>query len=349
MKLLILGGTVFLGRHIVDTALTRGHAVTLFNRGQHNAGLYPHLEKLRGDRDGGLDVLKGRQWDAVIDTCGYVPRLVDASARLLAAHVAHYTLISSLSVYRDFSVPGIREEAAVKTLADERNEAVTSGRNGTYGPLKALCEQAAEAAMPGRVLHVRPGLIVGPYDPTDRFTYWPVRVARGGKVVAPPDPHASVQFLDARDLARWIVLMAERKKAGIYNATGPAVPLTFAEFVAACRAVVGSTATFLWASEALLTAQQVRPWIDLPLWVPETSRGFLQVDASKARSAGLTYRPLAATIMDTLRWAQSRVDNDVWQAGLTAVREAALLSAMLAQGPESSLRLLPEHTSPYDR
>jgi 2'-hydroxyisoflavone reductase len=227
MKLLILGGTVFLGRHLTEAALAAGHDVTLFNRGQHNANLYPDLEKLRGDRDGGLDVLKGRTWDAVVDTCGYIPRLVRDSASLLSDAVDHYTFISTLSVYDDFRVRGLREEAAVGTLDDETVEAVTGGSKGTYGPLKALCEQAAEAAMPGRVLCARPGLMVGPYDPTDRFTYWPVRVARGGQVLVPPTPQAPVQFIDARDLATWVMRMAEHNKTGVYNATGPAERLTF--------------------------------------------------------------------------------------------------------------------------
>jgi 2'-hydroxyisoflavone reductase len=228
MKLLILGGTVFLGRHLTEAALAAGHDVTLFNRGQHNANLYPDLEKLRGDRDGGLDVLKGRTWDAVVDTCGYIPRLVRDSASLLSDAVDHYTFISTLSVYRDFRVRGLREEAPVGTLDDETvEEEVTAGSRGTYGPLKALCEQAAEAAMPGRVLCARPGLMVGPYDPTDRFTYWPVRVARGGQVLVPPTPQAPVQFIDARDLATWVMRMAEHNKTGVYNATGPAERLTF--------------------------------------------------------------------------------------------------------------------------
>jgi 2'-hydroxyisoflavone reductase len=326
MNVLILGGTVFLGRHLTEAALAAGHDVTLFNRGQHNADLYPDLEKLRGDRDGGLDVLKGRTWDAVVDTCGYVPRLVRDSASLLANAVDHYTFISTLSVYRDFRVRGLREEAAVGMLDDETTEAVTGGSNGTYGPLKALCEQAAEAAMPGRVLSVRPGLIVGPYDPTDRFTYWPVRVARGGEMLAPPTPQAPVQFIDARDLAEWVIRMAERNKTGIYNATGPAERLTFASFLAACNRTAGNAATFIWASPAFLAEQQVRPWRDLPLWVPDEMWGLLQVDTTKATAEGLAFRPLAETLQDTLMWAQQRPDPHEWQAGLSTEREAGLLA-----------------------
>lgn len=274
----------------------------------------------------GLDALKGRTWDAVVDTCGYVPRLVRDSAFRLADAVDHYTFISTLSVYNDFRERGLREDAAVGRLEDETIEEVTAGSSGTYGPLKALCEQAAEAMMPGRVLSVRPGLIVGPYDPTDRFTYWPVRVARGGGVLAPPTPQASVQFIDGRDLARWIIGMAEHKRTGVYNATGPAHPLTFEQLLEACTETVGNNATLTWTSPSFLAEQQVNPWSDLPLWLPDNMRGLLQVDITKATCDGLTFRPLSETINDTLIWAQHRPNTYVWQAGLTPEREARLLA-----------------------
>jgi 2'-hydroxyisoflavone reductase len=326
MKFLILGGTIFLGRHMIEAAIAHGHAVTLFNRGQHNADLYPDLEKLRGDRDGGLDALKGRRWDAVIDTCGYVPRLVRDAACLLADAVDHYTFISSLSVYNDFHMSGIREDAAVGTLEDETIEEVTAGSRGTYGPLKALCERAAEAAIPGRVFSVRPGLIVGPYDPTDRFTYWPVRMARGGDVLIPPSAEAPVQFIDGRDLARWVIHMAEDKKVGVYNATGPAERLTFEQFLEVCKGTAGHEVTLTRVSPSFLAEQQVKPWSDLPLWVPEEMRGLLQVDMTKAISNGLAFRPLSETINDTLAWAQRRPATYVWQAGLSPEREARILA-----------------------
>lgn len=331
MNVLILGGTIFLGRHLVDAALALGHQVTLFNRGQHNPNLYPEAQypqitQLRGDRDGGLDALKGRTWDAVVDTCGYVPRLVGDSAGQLADAVDHYTFISTLSAYDNFKVAGIREEAAVCTLEDETVEDVTTGARGTYGPLKALCEQAAETAMPGRVLNVRAGLLVGPYDPTDRFTYWSVRIARGGDVLAPPTPDAQVQFVDARDLARWVIHMAEQKHAGLYNVTGPATRLTFEPFLESCKAAIGSNATFNWASASFLAEHAVRPWMNLPLWVPDEMRGLLQVDSAKALGVGLTFRALTETITDTLAWAGTRPDAHAWQAGLKPEREAALLT-----------------------
>lgn len=323
MKLLILGGTVFLGRHIVEAALARGHEVTIFNRGQHNADLFPQIEKLRGNRNGDLNALRGRTWDAVIDTCGYVPRVVRDSANLLADAVNHYIFISSISVYPDFSRPGIAESEAVGTLADETVEEV----NGeTYGPLKALCEQAAEAAMPGRVCSVRAGLIVGPHDQSDRFTYWPVRIARGGEVFAPP-ASAPTQFVDVRDLAAWCVHAAAEKISGIFNATGPAEPLTLGPLLEACRSVSTSDAQLIEVTEEFLQVQEVGPWIELPLWLPTESAGLDQVNITKAIAAGLRFRPLAETIADTLAWAQTRPADYEWRAGLKPQREAELLTA----------------------
>lgn len=324
MRLLILGGTVFVGRHLVEVALARGHTVTLFNRGQHNPDLFPTVEKIRGDRNGGLDPLAGRQWDAVIDTCGYVPRVVQASATQLAAQVAHYTFISTISVYPDYSRAGIDESEAVGTLADPTVEEVTGE---TYGPLKALCEEAAEAAMPGRVLTIRPGLIVGPNDPTDRFTYWPVRVAKGGAVLAPGDPAQQVQFIDVRDLAEWTVRLVEANVTGIYNATGPASPLTIQTLLAECNAVAGETATFTWVSEPFLVEQGVGAFVEMPLWVPAAMAGLEQVNCAKAIAAGLTFRPLATTLRDTLAWHATRSTDHQWRAGMTVEREVELLRA----------------------
>jgi 2'-hydroxyisoflavone reductase len=333
MKLLILGGTVFLGRHLVDAGLARGHAVTLFNRGQHNAELYPEVEKLRGDRDGGLDVLRGRRWDVVIDTCGYVPRVVRASAELLSGAVERYVFISSISVYPSFRRPGLDETAPVGTLGDPSVEEVTGE---TYGPLKALCEQAAEAALPGRALVIRPGLIVGPHDPTDRFTYWPVRVARGGEVLAPGQPGRHTQFVDARDLAEWTVRMVEGGRTGTFNATGPAEPLVFGELLDACRAASGG-ARITWVDEAFLAEHEVGPWIELPLWVPESDAdtlGFSDVSVARALDAGLSFRPLADTVRDTLAWAMELPSDRAWRAGLKPEREAELLTAWHARPGE---------------
>jgi 2'-hydroxyisoflavone reductase len=331
MNLLILGGTVFLGRHLVDAALAAGHQVTLFNRGRHGAEIFPQVEKLRGDRDGGLDALAGRRWDAVIDTCGYVPRLVRASAELLASSVAHYTFISSISVYRDTDGAPVDEGSPVGVLADESVEEITGE---TYGPLKALCEQAAEAAMPGRVLNVRPGLIVGPHDPSDRFTYWVWRVAQGGAVLAPGRPQRPVELNDARDLAGWILRMVEAQRTGVYNATGPAYPLTMGDMLETCRQAIGSNARFTWVDEAFLLAHGVAPWSELPLWLPESDNGVMAADCRRAIAAGLNFRPLAETVRDTLAWLRANwapLAGDLsaieLRAGMARAREAELLAA----------------------
>ena len=322
MKLLILGGTVFLGRHLVDSALARGHEVTLFNRGQHNPELFPGIEKLRGDRDGDLTVLQGRRWDTVIDTSGYLPRVVRASAAALASAVEHYTFISSISVYSDANQPGLDESGIVGTLEDPTVEEITGE---TYGPLKALCEQAVEEEMPGRALMIRPGLIVGPFDPTDRFTYWPHRVARGGEVLAPGRTKHATQIIDVRDLADWTVRMAERRASGIYNATGPAYTLTMGALLDTCQAVAQSDAAFTWADERFLLDQGVQPWSELPLWLPEADDTLSTVNCAKAFAAGLTMRPLAETVRDTLTWDITRPAGHEWRAGLSAERERQVL------------------------
>ncbi|MFN8498231.1 MAG: epimerase [Anaerolineae bacterium] len=325
MRLLILGGTVFLGRALVDAARARGHAVTLFNRGQHNPELYPDVEKLRGDRDGDLAALAGREWDAVIDTCGYVPRIVRASGEALADRVGRYVFISTISVYADFSGEGPREESPVGMLADETVEEV----NGeTYGPLKALCEAAVEAALPGRALIIRPGLIVGPYDVSDRFTYWPRRIAQGGETLAPAAPAMPVQIIDVRDLAEWTIRMVEEQRGGVYNATGPRDPLTFADVLDECRAVTGSDAHIVWVDEAFLLEQGVGPWIEMPLWIPDGEMSALaKTDIRRALDAGLTFRPLTTTIQDTLVWDAARPPDIERRAGMARDRERALLEA----------------------
>lgn len=325
MKLLLIGGTRFLGRAVVDAALAAGHEVTLFNRGQSNPELYSgQVETLVGDRDGGLDVLNGRSWDAVIDTCGYVPRLVRDSATFLADAVKQYVFISSISVYPFESMrePGLAEDTAVGTMEDETIEEV----NGeTYGPLKALCEQAAEAAMPGRVLNVRAGLIVGPHDQSDRFTYWPHRVAQGGEVLAPDNPDYLVQFIDVRDLALWILHMVEQQKMGDYNVTGQSGAMTLGDVLTTCKEESGSNATFTWADEPFLTENEVSTWMDLPLWVGGELPGFNLVNCDKAFADGLVIRPLAETVRDTLAWQATRPADHEWRAGLNREREAELL------------------------
>ena len=326
MRVLILGGTAFLGRHLAAAALAQGHAVTLFNRGSQSEGLFPEAEHLRGDRDGDLTALEGRRWDVAIDTSGYVPRVVRASAQLLANAVEHYTFVSSISVYANWpGTPRIDESSPVGTLTDPTVEEV----NGeTYGPLKALCEQVVQESLPGRALIVRPGLIVGPYDPTDRFSYWPYRVARGGETLAPGKRERLAQVIDGRDLAEWIMRMATERATGTYNATGPDHPLTMADVLEESKRVSGSAATFTWVPDDFLQHQQIDEWVGLPLWVPESEgQGVGDVNCSRAWNAGLTFRPLAETIRATLDWLATRPADYSWKAGLTPEREAEALAA----------------------
>jgi 2'-hydroxyisoflavone reductase len=258
----------------------------------------------------------------VIDTCGYVPRVVRASAGLLADAVDHYTFVSSISVYPDNMGPGAEEDAPVEELEDPTVEEITGE---TYGGLKALCERAAEEEMPGRILNVRPGLISGPHDPTDRFTYWPRRVAAGGEVLAPDRPELRVQFIDVRDLAGWMVKMSAEQQTGTYNATGPAYELRMGKLLEECEAV-GGDAKIVWVSEEFLEENGVEPFTELPLWVPREYAGMLAVDCGKAIAAGLTFRPVSETIRDVLEWDTNRAEPDL-AAGLEPEKERELLSA----------------------
>ena len=325
MRVLLLGGTLFLGRHLVEAALERGHEVTLFNRGVTAPDLFPEIETLLGDRDAGeLGALRGRRWDVAIDTSARVPRWVSDAAGLLAETVEHYTFVSSISVYADTSRPGTDETAPVHTLADETVEEITSAE--AYGALKALCERAAEDAMPGRVLSVRAGLIVGPYDPTGRFTYWVHRIARGGRVLAPEPRAQPVQLVHGRDLAEWMLAMAERRESGVFNATGPERPLTMEGLLETIDETTGSGARLVWTDERYLVERGVEEWSELPLWLapgvnPE-SAGLMAVDVRKALAAGLRFRPLSETIRETLDEAET-----IPTAGLPAARERELLAS----------------------
>jgi 2'-hydroxyisoflavone reductase len=325
MRVLVLGGTLFLGRHLLEAALERGDEVTIFNRGRTSPGLYPQVEELRGDRDAGdLESLRGRRWDAVVDTSAGIPRWVRESASLVSDHVERYTFVSSASVYADTRSPGTDEEAPVHRLEDEGFEEITSAE--VYGGLKVLCEHAAEEALPGRALNVRAGLMVGPYDPTGRFTYWVHRIARGGEVLVPEPRDQPVQLVHARDLAEWMLAAAERGEAGVFNATGPESPLTMEELLEAIREETSSDARLTWVEERSLVERGVEAWSDLPLWLaPATnpeSAGFLALDVSKAVAAGLRFRPLGSTIRDTLEQAETSP-----AAGLDAARERELLAS----------------------
>jgi 2'-hydroxyisoflavone reductase len=340
VRTLVLGGTKFLGRAVVDEALARGHEVTLFNRGETNPELYPEIEKLRGDRRGDLSALDGRGWDAVVDTSGYLPQVVRASAELLADRTAHYTFVSSCSVYADFSEPAREDDTPLIRLDDTSDESLDGDR---YGGFKALCEQVVADVFPGRSAHIRAGLIVGPHDPTGRFTYWPKRVARGGEVLVPGRKGRQVQFIDVRDLGSWLVDLCERGEAGAFNATGPVPPVTMGELVETARAVSGPNATFTWVDESFLREHEVGEWMELPLWIAETGdpawRRFLEVDVSRAVAAGLKTRPVADTVRDTLEWALRTGDPgaplasgiELGEAGLQPEREAELLTEWRAR------------------
>ncbi|MDN7242807.1 SDR family oxidoreductase [Planococcus sp. N028] len=331
MKILILGGTRFLGRFLTEAALRKGHDVTLFNRGKANPELFPETEKLIGDRNGDLKALEGRTWDAVIDTCGYVPWVVRESAELLAGAVGHYTFISSASVYDELEEPGIDENHPVRKLPPEKVEELEKGDADTavreyYGELKFLCEQEVEKAFPGRSLNVRPGLIVGPYDFTDRFNYWVNRIAKGGEVLAPGRKDKEVQFVDVRDLADWTVNMVEQNVTGTFNVTGPDSRLTMEQLLQECQAATESDAELVWADEEFLLENDVQFWSEMPLWIPdrENMAGFLTVDIGKALGAGMTFRPLSETIRDTLAWEAERTVTER-KAGLEAEKEKTVL------------------------
>lgn len=329
MKILILGGTVFLGRAIVEAGLAQGHEITLFNRGQSNSDLFPQLEKLKGDRlAGDLASVAGCHWDAVVDTCGYVPRVVRDAATQISTD--HYTFISSISAYADNSSINQDESASLATMDDPTVEEV-DGK--TYGPLKVLCEEAAEEALPNKILVVRSGLIVGPNDRSDRFTYWPVRIAQGGEVLAPGDPSDPVQIIDVRDQAEWIIRMIEANVTGIFNVTGPATTLTMGDCLAECKTVANSDATFTWVSEEFLAEQEVGAYVEMPLWVPsENYAGFSRYNIDKAIASGLTFRSLADTIEATLDFHNSRSADYQLRAGLTANRETELLHGWHERG-----------------
>ncbi len=316
MRLLVLGGPRFLGRAVAEASLARDHELTFFNRGQTNPELYPEVEKLRGDRAGDLSVLAGREWDAVVDTSGYLPGLVRSSAVALAGS-GRYCFVSTISVYGDFSKP-VDEDSPLAPVGDLPSDEVTTE---SYGPLKALCEEAVIETFGERALVVRPGLIVGPHDPTGRFTYWPHRLRRGSEVLAPAPRERQTQFVDVRDLGEWIVDLCERDAAGIFNATHPGV--TWAELLETCRTVAGTDSEITWVSSEFLLEHEVGEWMELPLWIADPSMaGADRVDVRLALEAGLRFRPLADTVRGTLEHAAT---TDA--AGLSPEREAELLAA----------------------
>jgi len=321
VKLLLLGGPRFLGRAIAEAALERGHELTFFNRGRTNTGLYADAEHLVGDRAGDLAALTSREWDAVVDTSGYVPRDVRASAEALGDS-DFYCFVSSVSVYADFARP-IDEESPVAQLGDLPDDEITEE---TYGPLKALCEEAARAVFGDSASIVRPGLIVGPHDPTGRFTYWPHRVARGGMVLAPAPAEEPTQIIDVRDVGDWIVSLCERRVGGVFNAAHPGV--SRGELLETCRSVTGVDADITWVDPDFLVEQGVGQWMELPLWIHDPDATYFdRVDTGRAIAAGLTFRPLAETVRATLEEAET---TDA--AGLKPDRETELLKAWHGRG-----------------
>jgi 2'-hydroxyisoflavone reductase len=329
-NILILGGTGFLGPHFIRAALANGHKVTLFNRGKTNPGMWKDLEQLRGDREkGDLEALKGRTFDAVVDTSGYVPAHVEATAKLLAENCKHYQFISTISVYGSFGdrPDTIDENTETSSVDDDKVQKVNLIKEAMpfYGPLKARCEAAAEAAMPGRVSTIRPGLIVGPGDSRDRFTWWPVRIDKGGEVLCPGDQDGHVQFIDVRDLAAWMLHCIEENVTGVYNATGFHGRVSMAELLGACKCATSTPVTLTWASEEFLQENKVQPYMQMPCWIPREGRSVINAD--KAQQQGLRFRPIADTIRDTLVWAKTeRGDKPFARTGVKAEREQELLA-----------------------
>jgi nucleoside-diphosphate-sugar epimerase len=341
LRILILGGTGFTGPFQVKYALSRGHKVTVFNRGKTHPGELPkEAEQLIGDRNGQLDALKGRTWDVCIDIPTTLPVWVRDAAQILKGNVDRYVFISTISVFSDVSKVNMDENGPLAEYkgADamkETQETLRASNYGLYGPLKVLSEKEAEKWFPGKALIIRPGLIVGPGDESDRFTYWPVRVERGGEILAPGTPDDPVQIIDARDLAEWTIRMAEQGTVGTFNATGPAYKLTMGKMLNEIKAATKSNATFTWADADFLKAQKVRAWSDMPTWVPPRgdSVGFSQINIQKALSKGLTFRSIGDTTTATLAWfhSQPAERQAKLRAGLTAERETAVLAAWHAQ------------------
>lgn len=351
MRILVMGGTGFLGPHFVEAALARGHRLTLFNRGKTNPERfsdprYEGIEQLQGDRKLDLSALQGEQrWDAVLDTSAYIPADVTRSARLLAPRIGQYLMVSTISVYARNDIVDMDEDAALIRLPDPN---VTEVTGETYGGLKALCEEAARAGVPDRTTVVRPGLIVGPGDTTDRFTYWPARADRGGEILAPGSADAPTQFIDVRDLAEFLLHLLEQRRFGTFNADAPSGSLTMGAVLDASREAArdmsvmqcvttpcpqppGAQSSVTWVPAEFLESRDVRAWQDMPAWIPAEGEyaGFGRTSTARAQAAGLKYRPLGTTVHDTLAWWRSLPEarRAKPRAGLSPEREAEVLRA----------------------
>ncbi|MEP6832404.1 MAG: NAD-dependent epimerase/dehydratase family protein [Gemmatimonas sp.] len=334
LSILILGGTGFIGPDQVRYAVDRGHDVTLFNRGQTNPGLFPEVKKLVGDRNlpDGHDILKGKKYDVVIDNPTTLPQWVKGAGEALKGNVGHYIFVSTISVFSDYTSP-VDENGPLN--APGPMDVKIENARAQYGPLKVRSEMEAKTQFGDNVTIVRPGLIVGPGDITDRFSYWPVRIDKGGEIMAPGAPSDPVQYVDARDLSEWIIRLAEGKVLGTFNATGPKTPTNIAEMLYGIKAVTTSDAHFTWVDADFLAANRVQGWSDMPVWMAPRGRtsAFARINCSKAYAAGLTFRPLAETAKDTLEWYHSRpaVEQEKAAAGIAPDKEKSVLAAWNAK------------------
>jgi 2'-hydroxyisoflavone reductase len=346
LEILVLGGTGLIGPPMVEYALARGHKLTLFNRGKTNSHLFPDVERITGDRNDDISVLEkavadGRRWDVVIDNTASIPRWVSESAGLLAGAAELYLYTSSISAYADSSIPGADETAAVGRISAEDEARVLTTKDITgenYGPLKARCEEEARKAFPGKAVVVRPGLIVGPGDYSDRFSYWPIRIFRGGEIMAPGNPDDPVQFIDCRDLGEWYIRLVENKAVGTYNGTGPRSPMSIAGMLHGIRAAVDNEISFTWVDADFLEKHEVQPWLEMTVWVPPVGEyaGFSASSIQRALDAGLTFRPLADTAKATMDYWNSLPEERRAKpkAGLSAEKEKQVLAAWHARGEE---------------
>lgn len=333
MKVLVLGGTGYLGPEIVQGLLDKKHTVTLFNRGKTHAELFPELERLTGDRaKGDLASLEGHTWDAVIDVFASQPKWVKAACEKLAKACKVYTFVSTISVFDDFSKPDI-DESGHTFESDPKLDDQDRVTNEVYGAMKIRSEEIVRQYFPETATIVRPGLIVGPGDPSDRFTYWPVRIDHGGEVLAPGEGKDAVQFIDVRDLGNFVARLIDEGHAGTYNATGPISELSLTEMLHGCKAATATDVHFTWVDEKWLVSEGVQPFGDLPMWVPGPEMtGFMRINCKKAKEHGLTFRPLAETARDTIVWAAKRPANYKMQAGWDSKREAEVLAKWKSRG-----------------
>ncbi|MDM3871425.1 NAD-dependent epimerase/dehydratase family protein [Porticoccus sp. W117] len=332
LNILVLGGTGFLGPHTVNAALAQGHNVTLFNRGKTNPELFKHLETVKGDRNtDAIKKLAGRKFDAVIDTSAYYPRSVDMAMDVMKDNIGQYLIVSTISVYANWAQVGMDESGEVGKLDDPTTEEVTGE---TYGPLKALCEQAAEKHMPGRVTVIRPGLIVGPRDKTDRFTYWPMRVHKGGEVLAPGDGSDHIQYIDVRDLGEWMIYCLENSVLGTYNAQTNGNDITIKQLLDTCVETINPSAKLVWVPTDFLQKHEVAPWQEMPVWIPPESdyAGAGSMSSEKAYQNGLKERPMKAVVKDCFDWFTSLPEErqQTLRAGISAEKEAGVLAAWKA-------------------